>query len=134
MTFAINLRQLRKEHNMSQEELADRLGYKSFTTIQKWESGVSEPSMEKVKAIAEIFGVTIEQLVNGSVEERVTVLPKILPSTHAKTPTLALDEQCLVDIYRELNQDGKTALVEYAELISSSDKYKKDLSSEPDCG
>ena len=134
MTFAINLRQLRKEHNMSQEELADRLGYKSFTTIQKWESGVSEPSMEKVKAIAEIFGVTIEQLVNGSVEERVTVLPKILPSTHAKAPTLALDEQCLVDIYRELNQDGKTALVEYAELISSSDKYKKALSSEPDCG
>lgn len=134
MTFAINLRQLRKEHNMSQEELADRLGYKSFTTIQKWESGVSEPSMEKVKAIAEIFGVTIEQLVNGSVEERVTVLPKILPSAHAKIPTLALDEQCLVDIYRELNQDGKTALVEYAELISSSDKYKKALSSEPDCG
>lgn len=134
MTFATNLRQLRKEHNMSQEELADRLGYKSFTTIQKWESGVSEPSMEKVKAIAEIFGVTIEQLVNGSVKERVTVLPKILPSAHAKTPTLALDEQCLVDIYRELNQDGKTALVEYAELISSSDKYKKALSSEPDCG
>lgn len=134
MTFAINLRRLRKEHSMSQEELAERLGYKSFTTIQKWESGVSEPSMEKVKAIAEIFGVTIEQLVNGSAEERVTVLPKIIPSTHTKTPALALDEQCLVDIYRELNQDGKTALVEYAELISSSDKYKKALSSEPDCG
>ena len=41
MEFSSNLRYLRKERGMSQDELADKLGYKSFTTIQKWESGVS---------------------------------------------------------------------------------------------
>ena len=143
MTFASNLRQLRKERGMSQDELAEKLGYKSFTTIQKWESGVSEPSMEKVKAIADIFGVTIEQLVNGSVEpqERFTGSSKTLtlvpPAKSASAPQhapdLPPDEQRLLDIYRGLNPDGKTALVEYADLISSSDKYKKAQSSEPDC-
>ena len=143
MTFASNLRQLRKERGMSQDELAEKLGYKSFTTIQKWESGVSEPSMEKVKAIADIFGVTIEQLVNGSVEpqERFTGSSKTLtlvpPAKSASAlqhaPDLPPDEQRLLDIYRGLNPDGKTALVEYADLISSSDKYKKAQSSEPDC-
>ena len=143
MTFASNLRQLRKERGMSQDELAEKLGYKSFTTIQKWESGVSEPSMEKVKAIADIFGVTIEQLVNGSVEpqERFTgssksltlVPPAKSASAPQHAPDLPPDEQRLLDIYRGLNPDGKTALLEYADLISSSDKYKKAQSSEPDC-
>jgi repressor LexA len=37
MSLGQRLRQFRKEKNMSQDELADFLGYKSFTTIQKWE-------------------------------------------------------------------------------------------------
>lgn len=64
MAFSNNLRFLRKKFNMSQEDLANRLGYKSFTTIQKWESGVSEPSVSIVKQIAEIFGVTMDQITN----------------------------------------------------------------------
>jgi len=64
MAFSNNLRFLRKKHNMSQEDLANKLGYKSFTTIQKWESGVSEPSVSVVKQIAEIFGVSMDQITN----------------------------------------------------------------------
>ena len=36
-----NIKFLRSKSEMSQEELADKLGYKSYTTITKWESGVS---------------------------------------------------------------------------------------------
>ena len=49
---------------MSQEDLANKLGYKSFTTIQKWESGVSEPSVTVVKEIAKLFGVSMDQITN----------------------------------------------------------------------
>lgn len=62
--FSKNLRYLRKKNHMSQEDLANKLGYKSFTTIQKWESGVSEPSVSMVKKIAELFSVTIDQITN----------------------------------------------------------------------
>ena len=35
MSFANNIRFLRRQRNISQEELAEMVGYKSFTTIQK---------------------------------------------------------------------------------------------------
>ena len=70
MAFSNNLRYLRKKYDMSQEDLANKLGYKSFTTIQKWESGVSEPSVSTVKKIAEIFGVTIDQITNDDLCDR----------------------------------------------------------------
>lgn len=68
MAFSNNLRFLRKQHALSQEQLAEKLGYKSFTTIQKWESGVSEPSVSVVSAIAELFGITMDALVNDDLD------------------------------------------------------------------
>ena len=61
--LAKNIRALRKENNMSQDELAAKLNKKSYTTIQKWESGVSEPSVSDTMRIAELFGVTMAELV-----------------------------------------------------------------------
>ena len=69
MAFSNNLRYLRKKYDMSQEDLANKLGYKSFTTIQKWESGVSEPSVPMVKKIAELFGVTMDQITNDDLSD-----------------------------------------------------------------
>ena len=39
MTLAKNIRYLRKQKGFSQEDIAKKLGYKSYTTIQKWEMG-----------------------------------------------------------------------------------------------
>lgn len=63
MTIANNIRYLRKKHNYSQDKLAELLGYKSFTTIQKWESGVSEPPLKVCVRLAELFGVDVDDLV-----------------------------------------------------------------------
>lgn len=60
--IAKNIRYLRLKNEMSQDELAARLGKKSYTTIQKWETGVSEPSLLLATQIANIFGVTINDL------------------------------------------------------------------------
>ena len=62
MVLADNIRYLRKKRGWSQDYLAERLGYKSYTTIQKWESGVSEPPLKKAHAIADLFGVDINDL------------------------------------------------------------------------
>lgn len=62
MTLGSNIRYLRKKHNYSQDKLAEILGYKSFTTIQKWESGVAEPPFKTLAKLAEIFHVDIDDL------------------------------------------------------------------------
>ena len=61
--FQDNLISLRKLNNLSQEELADRLNI-SRQTLSKYETGESLPDIEKCKAIADIFGVSLDDLVN----------------------------------------------------------------------
>lgn len=69
MCLAKNIRYLRKKANLSQEDIANRLGYKSFTTIQKWESGVAEPSVLIVRKLAEIFNVDMNALTTQDIEK-----------------------------------------------------------------
>lgn len=61
--FKDNLISLRKLHNMSQESLAEQLNI-SRQTLSKYETGESLPDIEKCKTMADIFGVSLDDLVN----------------------------------------------------------------------
>ena len=61
--FYENLIQLRKMNHMSQEELAEKVNV-SRQTLSKWETGESLPDIEKSQLLAEIFGVSLDDLVN----------------------------------------------------------------------
>ncbi len=63
MSFAENLVELRKYHDFSQEELADMIGV-SRQTLSKYETGESLPDIEKCKHLANVFGVTIDDLIS----------------------------------------------------------------------
>lgn len=52
---------LRKNHNMTQMELADQMGI-SFQAVSNWERGNSMPDVPKLPELAEIFDVTIDEL------------------------------------------------------------------------
>ncbi len=53
--------ELRKQNGMSQEELADRLGI-SRQSVSKWESGQSQPEIEKLLQLSEVFHVSTDYL------------------------------------------------------------------------
>lgn len=61
--FKDNLIDLRKMNDMSQEELAEKLQI-SRQTVSKYETGESVPDIVKCKQIAEIFNVSLDDLVN----------------------------------------------------------------------
>lgn len=61
--FQDNLISLRKINHLSQEELAEKLNI-SRQTLSKYETGESLPDIEKCKRMAEIFGVSLDDLVN----------------------------------------------------------------------
>lgn len=71
MSFSKNLKFLRKQKKLSQDYIAERLGYKSFTTIQKWESGIAEPSVDKLRELSEIFDVSMDELLNKDLSSKV---------------------------------------------------------------
>ena len=67
MEFNNRLYQLRKQKGLSQEELANRLNV-SRQTVSKWEVGDSTPDMEKLIAMSDLFGVSLDKLVMGKEE------------------------------------------------------------------
>ena len=63
MGFSENLVELRKLHNYSQENLAELIGV-SRQTLSKYETGESLPDIEKCRQLAEVFSVTIDDLIS----------------------------------------------------------------------
>lgn len=61
--FKDNLLQLRKQYHFTQEELAEKVGV-TRQAIAKWESGESEPTLDKAKLLAETLGVSLDDLTN----------------------------------------------------------------------
>ncbi len=59
---------LRKKNNLSQEELAEKIGV-SRQAISKWESGTSLPEIEKLISLSEYFNVSIDYLVKEQAED-----------------------------------------------------------------
>ena len=58
------IQQLRKKNSMTQEQLAEKL-YVSRTAVSKWESGKGYPSIESLKCISKVFGVSIDELLSN---------------------------------------------------------------------
>lgn len=64
MEFGEKLQQLRKQNNLTQEQLAEKL-YVSRTAVSKWESGKGYPNIDSLKSISKLFQVTIDDLLSG---------------------------------------------------------------------
>ena len=62
--------ELRKKANMTQQELADKINI-TDKAVSKWERGGSAPDIETIPKLAEIFGVTSEELLNAKLKEGV---------------------------------------------------------------
>ena len=75
MEFKDNLRYLRHANKMSQDELAEKLGYKSFTTVQKWEDGSSFPRVSTLDKIAKIFDIDVDHLLNLNIRSTKVAVP-----------------------------------------------------------
>ena len=64
MSVGVNIRKRRYELRMSQQELADAMGYKTRSTIAKIESGENDVSQKKLRRFAEVLETTVEALVS----------------------------------------------------------------------
>ena len=65
MEFNEKLQELRKQKELTQEQLAEKL-YVSRTAISKWESGRGYPNLDSLKAIARFFSVTVDELLSSN--------------------------------------------------------------------
>ena len=80
MNLGKKIAELRKKNNLSQEELAEKVGV-ARQTISKWEIGDTTPDINQVKIISKIFNISIDELVdndfNNVIVEKVSNTEKL---------------------------------------------------------
>lgn len=72
--ISTNLRTLRKAHKYSQEDVADKIKV-TRQAVAKWESGETLPDIVNCMALAKLYDVTIDQLVNHTDEYNGALIP-----------------------------------------------------------
>ena len=70
--FKDNLIHLRKIKQLTQEDVADKIGV-TRQSIAKWESGETVPDLDKCRLLAELFGVSLDDLANFESEEHMGI-------------------------------------------------------------
>lgn len=105
MTLYDRIRTRREQLNMSQEELAKRLGYKSRSTIAKIESGENDITQSKIVAFAKALGVKPGYLMGWE------DVPE--PSSSL---SLTQQEETHIKKYRQLDADGREDVDDYVDM------------------
>ena len=115
MGLGENIRYLRIKRGFSQDYIAEKLGYKSYTTIQKWESGVSEPPVKKLKELSILLNADMDDMTNKDLTTE-----DISLNTSSTLPPI-------MDFYNQLNDAGKTEATKRVEELTFIPHYKDEL-------
>lgn len=113
MSFSHKLRKLRENYNMTQENVADCI-HVSRSTIAGYETKDRQPSHEKLTAIADLFQVPVDYLLNDE-EDIISLSPSRLIIT-------SNDELNLLLAYRNLSYRDKRDLKKYLKLLEEREK------------
>ena len=68
MELGKQIYELRKKANLSQEQLAEKVGV-SRQTISKWELGETAPDIKQAQVLSQIFGVSLDELTGNDTKE-----------------------------------------------------------------
>ena len=119
--FEIRLKELRKEKNLTQKELA-QIFSKTDDSIFSWEKGRSQPSIDTIRKFCEFFEVSADYLLGIEDEYGKT----FTVTTEKRAETKSEEESGLLRSYRKLSATGKARVAAYADLLSEqeADRHK----------
>lgn len=72
MSLGDQIHELRKKHNFSQEQLAEKVGV-ARQTISKWELGETAPDIKQAQMLSQIFNVSIDEMLGNGTKESVII-------------------------------------------------------------
>ena len=88
-TLGMMISSLRKEKGMTQLELAEKMGV-TDKAVSKWERDLSYPDLHSIPKLAEIFGVSVEDLMQNRLESQREEKKDITPLVHMILKAIAL--------------------------------------------
>ena len=94
LSLPANISKLRKEHAMTQEQLAEALGV-TFASVSKWERGVATPELNLIAEMADLFGVSFDAIEKAerTISEKNSELMRLLVSRYRTEVLLRLKKE-----------------------------------------
>jgi len=117
-----NIKRLRKEKDITQETLADFLGI-SFQSVSKWERNESLPDITLVPAIANYFGVTIDELMGNDKIRAEEQIQKYFADYKKASMSAKTEKDCIPiakQAYRDYPYDYRVMMFYASALIYNS--------------
>lgn len=114
MELGKKIRQLRFRAKLTQEQLANRLGI-APQSVSKWENAASMPDITTLPLLAEVFGVTIDELFDLTSEQRLSRIENSLDITEELSPDLFREYEDFLKAQLEdaQNRQRATSLIAY---------------------
>lgn len=93
LSLPANISKLRKEHSMTQEQLAEALGV-TFASVSKWERGVATPELNLIAEMADLFEVSVDALIGYEFRnnDRESVITRLKQYVHDRENSDALPD------------------------------------------
>lgn len=98
MSFPERLARIRKERQLTQQELADRVGV-HVIQVRRYEAGSSQPTLDVIRRIALALGVSADMLIFDEYEAREEIRDKELMAYFARADRLEPAERALIKMF-----------------------------------
>lgn len=111
---------LREQKGYSQRELVDMFNEGDFelkisqSSMSQWENGVTKPCKRRMERLAEILGVTVDEL-RCALEQK-TPIEQPTANPAEESPSLTDVEKHLLDCFRSVDESGKRMILSVADL------------------
>ena len=124
LPFKDRIKKLRKEKDMTQEQLAEYMGV-SPQAVSRWETGTTCPDIFALPALAELFGITVDGLLGVDEKEKQREIRSIISVAEEKLDKGIIDEP-IVRLREALNKypnnEQLLCSLMYALYVASEDK------------
>ena len=122
------LKELRKEKEITQEQLAEILGV-SGRTVSRWETGSNMPDISLLVEIAEFFDVSIPEIINGERKSE-NMNEEVKKVAESLSDYASVEKETIIKEVRKYSISGTIAIVvycilDYTELILQNKLFEK---------
>ena len=121
MSISENLKRLRTESNLTQDDIAKCLG-RDRSAYAFWETGKTSPSPKQLVTLSKIFNVSIDEIVLDRVDRHYMEFPTMLSEPENNILYYLLrDEQIMLVTFRLLSDNGKQQILDHLRDIAEEE-------------
>lgn len=123
MTIGEKIKEIRKEKNMTQKELAQRLNV-SQANLAQYENGRRNPKLATVQKIADALEVAVSRLLTQEYVRQANITQKDIENWQSSYTSAYVRE--INNLLKLLNTKGQSKILEYTLDLTKIPEYRKD--------